>query len=188
MNDGRVVLGIGLAAFAALSAVCIWRYAPLISAEMRSRAAAEAKSAPSSALVLPSLKASLAGGQVVLEGLLPDAAAKARALARARESFGAGKFADRVQVQEGLWSPGAGWLPTALSLLPLAARAGEGGGVEVRGHRVTLSGRVSAAGDKARLLEDAAKLLGPAFTLNDRVAVGDAQGGGPAPSRARAGQ
>jgi hypothetical protein len=79
MNDGRVVLGIGLAAFAALSAVCIWRYAPLISAEMRSRAAAEAKSAPSSALVLPSLKASLAGGQVVLEGLLPDAAAKARA-------------------------------------------------------------------------------------------------------------
>jgi hypothetical protein len=185
MNDGRGVLSIGLAAFLALSAVCIWRYAPLINSEMQSRAAAEAPVATAGPLALPVIKASFVGGEVVLEGLLPDAAAKERVLARARESFGDGKFTDRIKVQGGLWSPGADWLATATALLPLAARAGEGGGVEARGHRVTLSGR-AAAPDKAQLLEEAAKLLGPAFTLNDRVVVGGppAQDAGPAASRA----
>lgn len=169
MNNSRLIFGAGAAAFALLCWVCLAHLAPQL--ESVERAQASARSIPVGPLAPPTLNAKLSGELVVLEGALPDEAAKRRLLARAAQVFGAGRYVDKIRVQGGLANQGATWLPAALSLLPLAARVGSGGGFELRERTLTLSGQCADGAEKAALIKEAMAAVGSAFAINDRLAV-----------------
>jgi hypothetical protein len=169
LDNSRLIFGVGATAFALLCWVCLAHLAPQL--ESVERAQASARSVPAGPLAPPTLNAKLVGDRVVLEGALPDEAAKRRLLARAEQAFGAGKYVDKVRVQDGLANQGAAWLPAALSLLPLATRVGVGGGFELRERTVTLSGRCADGAEKAALIKEAMTAVGSAFSINDRLAV-----------------
>jgi OOP family OmpA-OmpF porin len=151
--SSRTIIGIALLALMALFSVCVLKHYPFTGAATAATA---------------SLAAKLTDGKVTLTGTLPDQASKDRMLARATALYGAGNFIDQLKV--GGATAGEGWLNAAFGLLPLVNRAGAGGGVEIAGNAVTISGQVPTEDAHKSLVTEATAAAG-ALTLTDRIRV-----------------
>jgi OOP family OmpA-OmpF porin len=115
-----------------------------------------------------SLSAKLVSGKVVLTGLLPDQAAKDKLIAQANTLYGAGNYVDQLNV--GGTMGGDAWMKAATGLLPLALSAGAGGGVDLNGSSVTVSGQAPSDAAKKEMLA-AAGTAAAGMSITDKLSV-----------------
>ncbi|WP_157508979.1 channel-forming protein ArfA/OmpATb [Luteipulveratus halotolerans] len=112
---------------------------------------APATSAPAPAAGAGTFALTNQGDSVVVEGVVPDEAAKKTVVDAATKAAGDTKVIDKVTVKAGAPAPDAAQLAKGFSSLP----AGEGVKLDFDGQKVTLTGEVAddaakkAAGDKA---------------------------------------
>ena len=150
----KTIIGLGLLALMALCAICVVRHYPFTDAHLAPTATLDAK---------------LTDGKVVLSGTLPNQADKDRVLAQAATLYGAGNFIDRLTVGDSVG--GDSWMSAALGLLPLANRAGAGGGIALAGDAATISG-LTASEDARKDLVAKATSAAAGMSLTDKLTVG----------------
>ena len=169
-QNGRLtsagVLGIGIPLFILLCALCVWRHSGLTISDSDA-----AKIVPAAALAGPDLEARLLDGKVNLMGTLPDQDAKNKVLIRAKELYGEGKFIDHLEISNLRAYPNGNWLPTALTLLPLANQANNEGGFTLDAKSVTVKGLVDSDDVKSKLIAEASKNVGASIAVIDKVLV-----------------
>ncbi len=150
----KTIIGLGLLALMALCAICVMRHYPFTGAHLAPTATLDAK---------------LTDGKVALAGRLPNQADKDRVLAQAATVYGAGNFIDRLTVGDSIG--GDGWMSAALGLLPLANRAGAGGGVSITGDTATISGQAPSEEVRKDLVAKATSAAA-GMSLTDKLTVG----------------
>lgn len=160
------VLAIGIPLFILLCAMCLWMHGPAAIGD-----SSAATVVPATALAAPNLEARLFDGKVNLTGTLPDQEAKNKVLVRAKELYGEGKYVDHLEISNLRAYPNGNWLPTALTLLPLANQANNEGGITLDGKSITVTGMVDSADAKAKLIADATKNAGANIAVIDKVLV-----------------
>lgn len=149
----KTIIGLGLLALMVLCAFCVLQHYPYTGMNM----------APTA-----SLSAKLVDGKVVLTGLLPDQAAKDKLLAQANTVYGTGNYVDKLTV--GGTMGGDAWMKAAAGLLPLAMHAGGGGGFDLNGSSVTVSGQVQNDAAKKEMLATAGTAAA-GMSVNDKLNV-----------------
>ncbi len=164
--SNRTVWSLGLLAFAVLCGVCVYWHAPQFAA-LDAEGALPVTTAP----VSSNLEARLFNGKVTLTGMLPDPAAKAQVIGRAKELYGANNLIDNLKVSNQTAFPKAGWFNAALSLLPFVQRMNNEGGFGLDGSTVTLRGLVESEDLKSKLVADATKVIGNSLRVEDKVLV-----------------
>ncbi len=127
------------------------------------------------ATVPASLEARLQGGKLVLNGVLPNADAKNRLLARATELYGAAGFTDNTLRVSGPGvgnvQAGAGWLDWALGLLPIPKKLGTEGALALLTDEVTVRGVLPNQAARSAVLQEVTALLPGTVKLNDLTTV-----------------
>ncbi len=166
LSSSGAVWSLGLLAFALLCFICLYWHAPQL-VEQESAAVAPA---PTS-LVSSMLEARLINGKVTLTGTLPDQAAKAQVVARAKELYGENNFVDNLKVNNQTAFPRVGWFNAALALLPLANRVNNEGGFALNSDTVTVRGLVESDDLKSKLIAEASTAAGTGVRVEDKVMV-----------------
>lgn len=118
-----------------------------------------------------SFDAKLQSGKLVLNGVLPNADAKNRLLARTKELYGADGFTDNKLRVSG---PGVGnvqaqpgWVDWALGLLPLPKKLGPEGALALLTDEVTVRGVLPDQATRSQVLQEVTAALPAAVKLND---------------------
>jgi OOP family OmpA-OmpF porin len=150
----KTIIGLGLLALMALCAICVMRHYPFTGASLTPTATLDAK---------------LADGKVVLSGTLPSQSDKDRVLAQATTLYGAGNFIDRLTVGDAM--AGDVWMNAAMGLLPLANRAGAGGGISLTGDAAAIGGLVTSEDERQDLVARATSAVA-GMKLSDNLKVG----------------
>lgn len=131
--------------------------------------------ATASAVVPASLEAKLQGGKLLLNGVLPDADAKNRLLARVTELYGAAGFTDNTLRVSGPGvgnvQAGAGWLDWALGLLPIPKKLGTEGALALLTDEVTVRGVLPDQAARGAVLQEVTALLPGSVKLNDLITI-----------------
>lgn len=160
----------GLAAFALLAVLCIRHHLPTPAAAAAPAVAAEVAPAPTP--VEPRLAARWDGRTAVIEGTVPDAAARDAVLARARAVYGTAAVQDRLQVA-GAPAP-AWWVPALAAAFPPDLRAlspdADPPSAALADGALVLTGRVPDEPARQALVAAAAQAL-PAVRIDDRLTV-----------------
>lgn len=122
-----------------------------------------------------SLEARMQNGKLVLNGVLPNADAKTRLLARAAELYGAAGFNDNILRISG---PGvgnvqasAGWLDWTLGLLSIPKKLGTEGALALSADEVTVRGVLPDQATRSAVLQEVTALLPGSIKLNDLTSV-----------------
>jgi OOP family OmpA-OmpF porin len=165
-SSNRAVWSLGLLAFALLCFFCLYWHAP----QFASGESAAVLPAPTT-LASSTLEARLINGKVTLTGTLPDQAARAQVVARAKELYGENNYLDRLQVSNQTAFPSAGWFNTALALLPLANQINNEGGFALDRNTVTVRGLVDSDDLKSKLIANATTAGGTGVRVEDKVMV-----------------
>jgi OOP family OmpA-OmpF porin len=152
----KTIIGLGLLALLAWCIVCTVMHYPFTGVAVAPTARLDAK---------------LTDGKVVLGGMLPSQAEKDRLIAQANAVYGAGNYIDRLTV--GGSSADEGWMSAAVALLPLANRAGAGGGISIDGGAVTIAGQAPSEDVRKDLVARATSAAG-GMSLSDKLTVGAA--------------
>jgi OOP family OmpA-OmpF porin len=158
MSRGTI-LGTGLFALTLVALLCIPRHLPV---------------APAAA-VPASFSANLDNGHLTLAGVVTTEQEKALALARAQELFRGGKvrITDDLRVEPD--AKAEGWesaLPVLLT--QLYALQSPHASVTLDGRIATLTGTVSSADAKGKLLRETASALGSSVKVQDHISVATA--------------
>jgi OmpA-OmpF porin, OOP family len=143
----KITLGLAIAAFVLLCILCVWRHLP--------------------AFPPPTFSASLEQGSVVLRGVLPDLATKARVLEHATIVYGI--YKDELQVL-----PGTGvapWLASLPSLLPPLRTVMRTGGIRIAGDSIVVTGEVPVEEAKAMVLSALFPARASGLKVVDRLEV-----------------
>ncbi len=125
--------------------------------------------APAATLAEPTFSANMVGGKVTLNGVLPDAAAKAAVLDRAQQLYGTGNFIDKLTVAERAKSAWVAGLPALLTALQLKDRVN--GGISLDGGAINLTGQVASANLKNTIVTDVTKAFPAGFKINDLMSI-----------------
>lgn len=167
LSNSKAIWGLGLLAFAALCYFCINYHLPSI-AGSNSAAAVPAATA---ALASSNLEARLLNGKVILNGTLPDQSAKAQVVAKAKELYGDGNYVDNLKISNQTALPSAGWLGSALALMPYAKQVNNEGGFALDANSVVVRGLVDSDDIKTKLISDATAAVGKTVRVEDKVLV-----------------
>src|SRR5262245_1402991 len=154
--SGRTIIGVGLLALMTICAAGVVRNYPFTEMALPATAMLDVK---------------LRDGKMVMNGKLPDQAAKDRVIAQANTFFGSANYQQQITV--GGTTGSEGWMSAALGLLALANRSGEGGGVTINGNAVTLSGQVPSE-DARKGLKDQAAAAAGRLILTDKLTIREA--------------
>ena len=122
------------------------------------------------------LRAALTGEKLALAGTVPTREAKDALLSEARRLYGDENIIDALNVRDGGANPPLGWLPGALSLLPLARTAG----FTIGERQAKLTGYVPTDKVRSDTLALARTTLGEGWTVTDRLHIGAAPPAGSA--------
>lgn len=166
LSDNKAVWSMGFLAFALLCLVCVYWHAPQF-AGLESAGVAPV----TTPLVSSNLEARLFNGKVTLTGSLPDQAAKAQVLGRAKELYGANNFIDNLKVSHQTGFPHASWFSSALALMPFANRVNNEGGFAIDGNTAIVRGLVETDEVKSKLIADAISAAGSGVRVEDKVMV-----------------
>lgn len=167
LSNSKAIWGLGLLAFAAVCYFCINYHLPSIAGSN----AAVAVPAATTALASSNLEARLFNGKVILNGTLPDQSAKAQIVAKAKELYGDGNYIDNLKISNQTALPSAGWLGSALSLMPYANKINNEGGFAMDANSVVVRGLVDSDEIKSKMIADATAAAGQAVRVEDKVIV-----------------
>jgi outer membrane protein OmpA-like peptidoglycan-associated protein len=124
---------------------------------------------------LPTVRAAVDGGRVVLDGTVPTDGARTALVAAVAAVFGASGVDDHLTVDAGVNDTGLAGIGDVLAALGKDAKQAT---VELRDGRITLTGTVASQQAKDSAVRAAARVTGSTSTVDDRLVVATAQ---PAP-------
>ncbi|MFN0121572.1 MAG: OmpA family protein [Blastocatellia bacterium] len=161
--SNKLQMALAALLFAILCWFCLGRHG----AEMNAAVPAPAATA---ALAAPAFQAIIDDGKVRLTGTLPNEAAKAAVIARARELYGDTGYLDELRVgnvANPAWVASVpGWLP------PLQLKTRPTGGLSIDGAgRVDLTGQVATHEIRSGIYNDVRKSVPANWAVNDLMVV-----------------
>jgi len=110
---------------------------------------------------------------VVIEGVVPDQATKARLLANLRAVYGAERVVDRVQVESIATPPN--WGEYAAAMITPALTQVSQGKLEINGQAVRITGEVGNEAQRQQVVSDLSLASNTSYTVTNSLKVGSRQ-------------
>lgn len=141
-----------------------------IAALMLVATAVFAQTAPSATVTAPSA----AERPVIIEGVVPDQATKAKLLNNLRAVYGAERVVDRIQVESIATPPN--WGDYVAGMINPGLKRVSPGKLEVNGQSVRVTGEVANEALRQQVASDLSLASNTSYTVNNALKVGSQQG------------
>lgn len=154
MTRGKI-FGAGALALSVLTLICVPRHLP----------------APRDAMAAPSFSATLDSTHLTLSGSIGSEAHRSAIIARAQELFKGSrvKISDHVAIGEDVAT--AGWEPALPALLGILSMLHGKGSLEVHDQIIMVTGTVTSADHKAKVMHELTAAAGPSYRLDEHLTV-----------------